>query len=193
MVGGGRRGWGYRFDAVRGTGRVDRATRRPQSCVEHAWDSAPHPASEIQAADLYPDAVDCLRELMDAGFRIGLAGNQPRTSEVALDRLGLGVSFIASSAAWGVAKPSPEFFERVIHAAEAPAGRIAYVGDRLDNDIIPAREAGMFAVFLRRGPWGYIHAGWPEVSQAHARIQSLQELPGIASHWRERLNGEPAK
>ncbi len=145
----------------------------------------PHLASEIRAADLYPDAVGCLQRLLDAGFGIGLAGHQPRANEAALDRLGLGVSFIASSAARGVAKPSPEFFERVIHAAEVPAERIAYVGDRLDNDVMPAREAGMVAVFLRRGPWGCIHAGWPEVSRAHARIDSLRELPEIVFRWRD--------
>ena len=31
--------------------------------------------------------------------------------------------------------------------------QVAYVGDRLDNDVLPAKVAGMFAVFLRRGPW----------------------------------------
>jgi len=38
---------------------------------------------------------------------------------------------------------------------------IAYVGDRLDNDIPPALAAGMIAVFVRRGPWGWIDAPTP--------------------------------
>ncbi len=105
---------------------------------------------------------------------------------MALARLGLPVSFRAASAVWGVEKPSPRFFERVIDAAGVPAERIAYVGDRLDNDVIPASNAGMFAVFLRRGPWGYVHAAWPEVGEAHARIDSLHELPEVVSDWRKR-------
>jgi len=51
------------------------------------------------------------------------------------------------------------------------------VGDRLDNDIRPALAAGMVTVFLRRGPWGYIHAAHPDVTRAHLRIESLDELP----------------
>jgi FMN phosphatase YigB (HAD superfamily) len=33
---------------------------------------------------------------------------------------------------------------------------IAYVGDRLDNDIAPAAHSGLVTVWVRRGPWGYI-------------------------------------
>ncbi len=32
---------------------------------------------------------------------------------------------------------------------------VLYVGDRLDNDVLPAKSAGMQAVLIRRGPWGY--------------------------------------
>ena len=58
-----------------------------------------------------------------------------------------------------------------------PAG-----GDRLcrrsfDNDVRPALAAGMVAVFVRRGPWGYIHATHPEVARAHLGIASLDDLP----------------
>jgi len=34
----------------------------------------------------------------------------------------------------------------------------------------------MTAIFIRRGPWGIVHAGWPEVAQADARLESLSEL-----------------
>ena len=33
---------------------------------------------------------------------------------------------------------------------------ILYVGDRLDNDISPAIDAGLATAWLRRGPWGFI-------------------------------------
>jgi FMN phosphatase YigB (HAD superfamily) len=91
--------------------------------------------------------------------------------------MGLPVDVIASSAGWGVEKPAPAFFTRVAEAANTAPERIAYVGDRLDNDVLPARAAGMVAVFLRRGPWGYLHALRPEVAQADIQIESLSELP----------------
>lgn len=143
--------------------------------------------SSIGADDLYPDALRCLEALTRLSLKIGLAGNQPEGAAAALARLGLPVAFIASSAGWGVEKPSPEFFTRVLEAAEVPAARAAYVGDRLDNDVLPARAAGMFSVFIRRGPWGHVHAHWPEVELADARIDSLDELPAVLANWRSRL------
>ena len=127
--------------------------------------------------DFYPDALPTLAALRGAGFRIGIAANQPAGMEAALVAAGVRADFYASSAAWGVAKPEPEFFRKVIAAAGVPAAEIAYVGDRLDNDVLPARRAGMVAVFLERGPWGRAHARWPEVKQAHSHLLGLAELP----------------
>ena len=99
-----------------------------------------------------------------------------------LRALHLPVDVVENSADWGVEKPDPAFFTRVAALAGLPPGRIAYVGDRLDNDVLPAREAGMVGIFLRRGPWGLVHARCPEVSLAALRIESLAELPeGLAS------------
>jgi FMN phosphatase YigB (HAD superfamily) len=136
---------------------------------------------EIIEQDFYPDAIPCLRVLAAKGFILGLAANQPARAETALAGLGLPVAFIASSARWGVEKPSREFFARIVSEARVPPERIAYIGDRLDNDVLPAREAGMFAVFLRRGPWGHLHAHRPEVASASAAIESLDELPRLLS------------
>lgn len=127
--------------------------------------------------DLYPDALPCLDALQAAGYRIGLAGNQPPSSEEWLAAMGLPVDLIASSASFGVEKPSPAFFGKVAELAGCPASQIAYVGDRLDNDILPSIAAGMRGIFIRRGPWGYLQAGWPEAALVTTRIDSLTELP----------------
>jgi FMN phosphatase YigB (HAD superfamily) len=135
----------------------------------------------FEPGDFYPDAIPCLRALRAAGYRIGVAGNQPEEAEAALEAAGVGADFIASSAGWGVEKPSPAFFEKVVEAAGVPAAEIAYVGDRLDNDVLPALAAGMVAVFIRRGPWGVIHAGYPDAARAHLRLERLDELlPALA-------------
>ena len=105
----------------------------------------------FEPGDFYPDAIPCLRALRVAGYRVGLAGNQPQDAEAALAEAKAPADFIASSARWGVEKPSPRFFAKVVEAAGVPAGQIAYVGDRLDNDVLPALEAGMTAIFIRRG------------------------------------------
>ena len=35
----------------------------------------------------------------------------------------------------------------------------------------------MTGVFVRREPWGVIHATWPEAARAHLRLEGLLELP----------------
>jgi FMN phosphatase YigB (HAD superfamily) len=127
--------------------------------------------------DLYPDAIPSLSALREAGYKVLVAGNQPVESEAALARLGVPADLIASSGGWGIAKPDAAFFTKVADAAGEAPEDIAYVGDRLDNDVLPARAAGMRAIFIRRGPWGWLHADKPDITQAHLRVTSLLELP----------------
>jgi HAD superfamily hydrolase (TIGR01549 family) len=129
-----------------------------------------------EGADLYTDAVPCLERLRDAGYLVGLAGNIGREIEPFVERFELDLDYAAASHTLGVEKPAPAFFERLVAAAGFPAEEVAYVGDRIDNDVVPAAAAGMFAVHIRRGPWGYLQDG---ADQADARIASLDELPGI--------------
>jgi HAD superfamily hydrolase (TIGR01509 family) len=139
--------------------------------------AAGHPTG-LDPADLYPDALPGLRAVQQAGYAVGVAGNQPpAVTEELFAALDVRLDVLASSAAWGVEKPDPAFFHTLAAAAGLPPEQIAYVGDRVDNDVLPARAAGMRAVFLRRGPWGYVHDRWPEARDADARITSLADLP----------------
>jgi len=126
--------------------------------------------------DLYCDALPSLEHLRSRGYRVGIAGNQPFQAEAALRDCGFETDFTASSARWGVEKPDPVFFEKIQHVAGVNAGAIAYVGDRLDNDILPARAAGMIGIFIERGPWGRTHATWPDAAKADFRVSSLTEI-----------------
>jgi HAD superfamily hydrolase (TIGR01662 family) len=132
----------------------------------------------IGPQDLYPDAIDVLRALKARGYFIGIVGNQPTSAEAMLRESGLPADYIATSEGWGVSKPDPAFFARVIEAADLEPQQIAYVGDRVDNDVIPARAAGMWTFLIRRGPWGRAQWTWPEANEAHHRIESLGELLG---------------
>lgn len=126
--------------------------------------------------DLYADARPVLANLKACGFQIGLAGNQPPLAKWALERLAMPVDWIANSAELGLEKPSKEFFDSVIRRCGVSAGQIAYVGDRLDNDVIPAQAAGMRGVFMIRGPWGEIHARSPQAAMADRTILNLDQL-----------------
>jgi FMN phosphatase YigB (HAD superfamily) len=163
------RGWHHRrvFQLVRPGLDLDAEVRRR---AEAGW------IYRFEPGDFYPDALPCLAALATAGYRIGIAGNQPEAAEAALAAAGVRADFVASSAGWGVEKPDPAFFAKVAEAAAAPPAAIAYVGDRLDNDVLPAKAAGMFAVFLRRGPWGVIHDGSADAAWADLRLDGLVGL-----------------
>jgi len=140
--------------------------------IERRVDSIPY-----EPDDLYPDSVPCMSALRASGYTLALVGNQPARTESFLRECGLEVDLVASSESWGVAKPQPEFFQRVVEWLDVPPEQIAYVGDRVDNDVVPANEAGMVSVFVRRGPWGTLQAEWPEADQAAVQIDSLAALP----------------
>jgi HAD superfamily hydrolase (TIGR01549 family) len=129
--------------------------------------------------DLYPDVRDSLAELRRRGLKVIIAGNQPPQALDALEKMRLPVDAIFTSAHWGVEKPDPAFFAKVAEASAVPVKQICYVGDRLDNDVLPAGEAGMMTVLVRRGPWGYLHAVRPAAGETDAMINGLAELPDL--------------
>jgi FMN phosphatase YigB (HAD superfamily) len=132
----------------------------------------------VNATDLYPDALPAIASLREAGYLVGVAGNQPRETEQVIASLGLTLDLVASSDGLGVAKPDPAFFERIADELHLPPEAIAYVGDRIDNDVIPAAAAGMLAIFIRRGPWAHIQA-LDGVPSGAIEIASLLEVAGV--------------
>ena len=125
--------------------------------------------------DLYPDARRAIAALEASGYRVAVAANQPAVRAAELRALGITPDVLAMSDAIGVAKPDPAFFARVLALmGDPPPGAVAYVGDRIDNDVEPAAAAGMRAVWLRRGPWGVIQR--PGAAEPALTVASLDEL-----------------
>ncbi|MDT0302363.1 HAD family hydrolase [Streptomonospora wellingtoniae] len=145
-----------------------------------AW-LADEPASlreNFDADDLYADVRPALSELRAMGLSVVVAGNQPSAARPSLAVMDLPADQIHVSEDWGVSKPDPAFFSRVVDVAGANPAEILYVGDRLDNDVLPAKRAGLRAALLRRGMLGYLHAGRPEARQADTVLDGLADLPG---------------
>jgi len=133
--------------------------------------------------ELYPDALSCLATLRSAGLRVGVAGNQEATAEAWLrERLEPG-DLVASSGGLGVEKPSPAFFARLVELAGNRAAAIAYVGDRVDNDVVPAADAGLVTVFVRRGPWGEVQSHWPQAARADVQVDDLTAAAEALIAW----------
>ncbi|HET6650984.1 MAG TPA: HAD family hydrolase [Candidatus Limnocylindria bacterium] len=128
------------------------------------------------SSDLYADALRAIAGLRGAGHEVAVVANQPASRSAELRSIGIDVEVMAMSESLGVAKPQPAFFERCLEMMGSPApGSVAYVGDRVDNDVMPAIRAGMRAVWLRRGPWGVIQE-LPEDVRPALTVSSLDEL-----------------
>ncbi|MGC5035341.1 HAD family hydrolase [Streptomyces sp. DT190] len=138
--------------------------------------------------DLYPDVRDALAALRADGLWLGIAGNQTvRAGKILRELFAPDVDLIGTSDDWGASKPDRAFFDRVAEVVPAEPGEMLYVGDRVDNDIAPARRAGMHTALVHRGPWATIQ--WrsePAQKLPTFRVESLLELSPQIKSFNER-------
>jgi FMN phosphatase YigB (HAD superfamily) len=141
---------------------------------------------ELAEQDLYQDARATLAALTEAGYRVGIVGNQPAAISAQLRDLHLAADLVASSQEWGIAKPSREFFDRIVGDAGFPAASVAYVGDQLGNDIVPALAAGLPAIRVRTGPWGQLLKDDEVEARCFAVVDHLAEIVPLLEACEER-------
>lgn len=125
----------------------------------------------------YPDAAPTLKTLKGRGFRLGVIANQnPGTAE-RLKRWNMLQYFdvVAASAEAGVAKPDPAIFRMALEQAGCTPAQAVMVGDRIDNDVAPARALGMHSVRLLRGPGAFYRPHSLEEEPEYT-IRALGEL-----------------
>jgi HAD superfamily hydrolase (TIGR01549 family) len=135
--------------------------------------------------DLYPEVRDALHALRADGLWLGIAGNQTiRAGKILRELFAKDVDLIGTSDDWGASKPDPAFFRRVAEVVPAEPGEILYVGDRVDNDIAPARKSGMLTALVHRGPWAMIQWRTEAAEKLPTfRVESLAELsPRVATY-----------
>lgn len=135
--------------------------------------------------DLYADVRPALAQLRAGGLWLGIAGNQTvRAGRILRGLFSGDVDLIGTSDDWGASKPDLEFFNRVAAAVPFDDDEILYVGDRCDNDIRPARDAGMHTALVRRGPWATIQWSTGEAKELPTfRVESLLELPKAVNQF----------
>lgn len=96
-----------------------------------------------------PGALDAVKALHER-FRLGIIANQPPQAWDFLEQKGL-LSFfdvVVLDSQHPVSKPSTAIYRIALEEAKVDPQDALMVGDRLDNDIIPARRTGMRAVLL---------------------------------------------
>ena len=142
----------------------------------------------FRESDLYQDVRPALEALRRGGHRIAIVANQPASRGAELKALGIDSDVSAMSDEMELWKPDPHFFERALELMGHPdPGTVAYVGDRLDNDVRPSLAIGMRAVWLRRGPWGVIgDPDGPPAGTALVATSLLELAERVDEIWAER-------
>jgi len=101
---------------------------------------------------LYPDVKYVLSSLSEQ-YKIGIIANQSFGTK---DRLAEWeilkyIDIVVASAEEGVSKPNPEIFLSALSRAECKPENAVMIGDRMDNDIIPAKKIGMKTIWIKQG------------------------------------------
>ena len=61
------------------------------------------------------------------------------------------IDLIIASAEEGISKPDSRIFELALERAKCNPSEAVMVGDRIDNDIIPAKKIGMHTIWMKQG------------------------------------------
>ena len=133
-----------------------------------------------QYEELYDDTIDLLECLKSKKYKLGIIANQEMNLKKRLEAFGILKYFdiIIASKEVGVSKPDKEIFNIALSKAKCKPQQCIMIGDRLDNDIIPANQIGMITIWIRQGLAKYqdIALG---IGKANFIVSSLKEIMDI--------------
>lgn len=101
---------------------------------------------------LYSDTNRVL-EILSKKYKLGVIANQSLGTKERLDIWNIGKYFdvVVASAEAGCSKPDLKIFNLALEQAGCKPNEAVMIGDRIDNDIIPAKQLGMKTVWVRQG------------------------------------------
>lgn len=101
---------------------------------------------------LYHDTEECLKKLSKK-YKIGVIANQSLGTEKRLENFGIlkYMDLVIASAEEGVAKPDKRIFEIALERSNCAPANAVMIGDRIDNDIVPAKRIGMKTIWIKQG------------------------------------------
>lgn len=127
------------------------------------------------------DAIPTLETLRSAGYPTGLISNASNDADVQtlVDKAGLRphLDFVLTSAACGIRKPNPRIFHIALENWGIPPEQAAMVGDTLGADILGARNAGLFSIWISRRADTPANREHAQTIRPDAEINALNELP----------------
>lgn len=85
------------------------------------------------------------------------------------------IDLVIASAEEGVSKPDRRIFEIALYRAQCKPENAIMIGDRVDNDIVPAKSMGMGTVWIKQG-FGQYWIVKNEDERADYEVESLSDL-----------------
>ncbi len=110
--------------------------------------------------------------LEELSGRCALAANAPEAIREALERNDLLRFFTHTevSGDLGLHKPDIRFFQHILGQCGVGPEEALMIGDRMDNDVLPAKLLGMKTIWFRVGPCAVLEPGMPsEIPDATVR------------------------
>ena len=128
---------------------------------------------------LYPETPAVLEKLAQK-YKLGIIANQVEGTQKRINDWGIGKYFdvVVASAEAGVAKPDSAIFKIALEKSGCKPENAVMIGDRLDNDIIPAKKLGMKTIWVRQAFAVYQKIRNDE-EQPDFTIDSIREITEI--------------
>lgn len=101
---------------------------------------------------LYKDTDKCLK-LLSNKYKIGIIANQSLGTKDRLEKHGIlqYIDLVIASAEEGVSKPDKRIFKIALERSKCEPDQAIMIGDRIDNDIVPAKSLGMHTIWIKQG------------------------------------------
>ncbi|WP_234121626.1 HAD family hydrolase [Clostridium hydrogenum] len=126
------------------------------------------------------DNVDLVLQSLAQKYKLGIIANQTDGLVDRLNSLKISkyFSFVISSWDYQIMKPDSKLFQIAIEKSGYKASETIMVGDRLDNDIFPAKNIGMKTIWIKQG-FGGMQKPKTNEYLPDREIASLSELLDI--------------
>ena len=159
---------------------IECAQTSPKPIVSAAEDyGVKVPAWRHDLEVLYPETKELLQRLSQK-YKIGIIANQDFGTEQRLMDFNVHqyINLVIASAEEGVAKPDLRIFQIALARADCKPEEAVMVGDRIDNDIIPANKIGMTTMWIKQGFGSYAEPKTVE-EQSDYIVNSLAEITEV--------------
>ncbi|TFF63449.1 MAG: TIGR02253 family HAD-type hydrolase [Promethearchaeota archaeon] len=110
--------------------------------------------TKIESIRLYEDVKPLLEKIKQTDLKIAIITDgiiikqYEKILHLGIDHL---IDLVVISDEIGIKKPNKHLFEYCLRKANVTSEETIYVGDRLDMDIKPALELGIYGVYIHRG------------------------------------------